>query len=59
MDRLRDVTSIKSGRWPDFYFSMATEVLVMFGVVGGVVVYGFACYGFARFLMDRNVRPDT
>lgn len=31
----------------------------MFAIVGGVVVYGFALYGLARFLQDRNGGPDA
>jgi len=30
----------------------------MFGIIGGVVVYGFAIYGLVRFLQERNAGTD-
>lgn len=30
----------------------------MFGIIGGVVVYGFAFYGFVRFLQDKEAHHD-
>jgi hypothetical protein len=35
------------------------EVMVMLRIVGGVVVYGFALYGFVRLLLERNAPPDA
>lgn len=29
----------------------------MFAIVGGVVVYGFALYGFVKFLLDSKSLP--
>jgi hypothetical protein len=34
------------------------EVMVMLRIVGGVVVYGFALYGFVRLLLERNAPPE-
>ena len=31
----------------------------MFKIIGAVVVYGFALYGFVKFLMDRKAQPDA
>lgn len=31
----------------------------MLRIVGGVVVYGFALYGFVRLLLERNAPPDA
>lgn len=31
----------------------------MFGIIGGVVVYGLALYGLVRLLQDRNGEVDS
>jgi hypothetical protein len=31
---------------------------MMFGIIGGAFVYGFALYGLAKFLLERKNQPD-
>lgn len=58
MDKLTGTTGIKPSHWLGFSCFRSTGVMVMFSFVGGVVVYGFALYGFVRFLQERNAPPD-